>query len=225
MQKFYKTLFLMFIMVCLFIVNINLSNKVNGEEYRNYTIYIDPGHGGIDNGAVSNGAIEKELNLKVSMYLKSYFEQVGINVLMTRETDIDYYGDIRGSKKRSDLQTRIDMINKSNADLFLSIHMNNISSSKWSGSQIFYYPDNVNSEKLAKSVMKNLKDMLKNTTREAKTVKTLFILKNVEKPGVLVEAGFLSNPQESSLLKDSSYQEKLAYAIFIGVLEYLDSKQ
>ncbi len=211
-------------MICLFIMNIDLEKKVQGREYRNYTIYIDPGHGGIDSGATGNNAIEKEINLQVAKYLKSYFEEIGINVLMTRESDIDYYGDVRGSKKRSDLQTRIDMINQSDADLYISIHMNNISSSKWSGSQVFYYPENEQSKKLAKSVMGNLKDILKNTTRDAKEAKSLYLLKHVEKPGVLVEAGFLSNPTEAELLKNPEYQQKLAYAIYIGILEYIDAE-
>jgi len=222
MQKVNKLIFLILSIVFLLMINLQVTKKVSGQPYKNYTIYIDPGHGGIDGGANVGDVKEKDLNLKVALYLRSYLEELGINVLMTRISDIDYYGNVQGSKKRSDLLTRIEMINNSQADLYVSIHMNKMANPRWSGAQVFYYPGNDNNSILANHVQQNLKELL-DSKREAKSIKSLFLFKNVNKPGILIEAGFLSNPTERSLLQKSYYQEKIAHAIYLGILQYLDS--
>jgi len=193
------------------------------KQYNQYIIYIDPGHGGYDGGASSsNDDYEKDLNLSVALHLRNYLEQVGINVLLTRDSDIDFVTPGKGTKKRRDLDKRIEMINQSDADLFISIHMNALRNPRWNGAQTFYCTKYAENKLLAESIQKGLKEILQNTDRKAKPYKTLYLLKMVDKPGALIEAGFLSNPNEANLLGQIAYQDKVAYAIYIGIISYLN---
>jgi N-acetylmuramoyl-L-alanine amidase len=205
-------------------LNVDATKKVTNEKYHQYTVAIDAGHGGFDGGAVGpNQLQEKDINLAVALYLRQHLESVGINVVLLRDSDIDFTGGVSKYKNRTDISKRVHLINDSNADLYVSIHMNAIPDSRWSGAQTFYYPNNVNNKILAEKVQQNFKDALNNTTRKAKSVKTLMLLRHVEVTGILVEGGFLSNPTEAHLLSQSSYQDKLAYSIFLGILDYLET--
>lgn len=223
MLKTYNIIIFLILIIFLLTLNINLTKKVNGQRFHNYTIFIDPGHGGYDGGATCNGIKEKDLNLQVALILRNYLEGLGIRVLMTRASDIDYASNSRGSKKRTDLLHRIDMINNSDADLFISIHMNKMVNTSYYGAQTFYYPKNADNKLLAESIQANLKETL-NTKREAKSINSLFLFRKVNKPGVLVEAGFISNFEEAKLLKQPTYQDKVAYTIYIGIIQYLTAK-
>lgn len=186
-------------------------------------IAIDAGHGGPDGGAVSHeGVIEKHINLAVSLYLRDYLQQAGALVVMTREEDIDLAdSETKGRRKKEDLQRRVEMVQQNNTDLLISIHMNSIPSSRWSGAQTFYYPKQHEGNKaLATFIQDELKSNLGNTNRQAKSIDTIYLLKSVEIPTVLVEVGFLSNPQEARLLADENYQKKVAAAIYRGILRY-----
>ncbi|XMB67946.1 N-acetylmuramoyl-L-alanine amidase [Mycoplasmatota bacterium zrk1] len=199
--------------ICILIIHLFIVRTHEKE----MAIYIDPGHGGYDGGAVgSDGTNEALIALEVSKLLMNYFEEVGIKVYMTRDGDYDLSN--QGSnKKREDIHKRVKIINESDAELFLSIHLNAIGSSKWSGAQTFYYGDNL---ELAKSIQNSLKNNL-GTHRKAKYINNIYLLEHSNKPGVLIEIGFLSNYNELELLKTEKYQDQVAYAIYFGVIDYL----
>ncbi|ERJ13377.1 N-acetylmuramoyl-L-alanine amidase [Haloplasma contractile] len=213
---------LILLLSILFLLDLN-KDAAAEQRYNNYVVYLDAGHGGYDGGASTrDGAQEKDLNLAISLYLRNYLESVGIKVLMIRDTDISLTDGSERTKKRSDMMNRIKLIRESDADLFISIHMNAFPSGRWYGSQTFYNSQDPNNKLIAEAIQKNLKDTLKNTYRNAKPSNNLFILKYSEKVGALVEAGFLSNSREGRLLQKPIYQQKVAYAIFLGIIEYFD---
>ncbi|AIQ20711.1 N-acetylmuramoyl-L-alanine amidase [Paenibacillus sp. FSL H7-0357] len=192
-------------------------------------IAIDAGHGGPDGGAVSReGLIEKDINLSVSLYLRDYLQQAGAIVVMTREGDYDLAQEgTKGYSKRKteDLKQRVRTIEEKGADLFISVHMNSVPSGRWSGAQTFYYPNNEGNKALAGFVQDELRATLENTDRVAKTVNTVYLLKALKMPAVLVEVGFLSHPQESALLGDDVYQRKVATSIYRGIMRYASEQQ
>ncbi|NBI30385.1 N-acetylmuramoyl-L-alanine amidase CwlD [Chengkuizengella marina] len=189
-------------------------------------IAIDPGHGGFDGGAVSkDGSLhEKTVNLNISLYLRDYLQEAGAFVIMTREEDVDLTGNATKNKKRIDFNNRLKVINESDADLLLSIHLNSIPSSRWYGAQTFYHSKSEESERLAKLIQDEFKNNL-NTTREALTEDVLIMLKNTNVTSALVEAGFLSNPGELELLKSKEYQLKVAESIYHALLRYFDGDE
>lgn len=199
--------------------NLPLSGKV---------ILIDPGHGGPDGGAGDEGALEKDIALKISLKMKDFLEGQGALVLMTREEDKDLANkSTRGYSKRKteDLKKRLEFINKSEADFFISVHLNSIPSPRWSGAQTFYAPHHKENARAAKFIQDEFKKNLQNTTREAKPINNVYIIKHAKRPGVLVEVGFLSNPAEKANLKKDSYQDKLAESIYLGVLRYFTDEK
>lgn len=219
MKRSTLLIMMMFMLFFVFGVKVNARTKAFNE----YVILIDPGHGGYDGGAKGqNGSIEKDINLKISLYLANYLKQAGFEILMTRTEDKDFVSQGQGSKKKRDLDYRIKMINESNCDFFVSIHVNSLSDSRWYGAQTFYYDRYEESESLAKSIQESLISVLKNTKREAKIIRNLYLFKMVEKPGVLIEAGFLSNLHEESLLLQDKYQDLVAFAIYLGILKNLE---
>lgn len=191
-------------------------------------IVLDPGHGGPDGGAVGGDVLEKEIALKVAAKLRDYLQQQGALVLMTREMDSDLADkDTRGYSRRKveDLRRRVALINESEADLFISIHLNAIPSPRWRGAQTFYYGSLIENERIAKFIQAELRSNLENTNRVAKMIDTVYLLKYVKKPGALVEVGFLSNPQERELLASDHYQTKLAASIYKGILRYFSNEK
>ncbi|WP_409252557.1 N-acetylmuramoyl-L-alanine amidase CwlD [Bacillus sp. SCS-153A] len=198
--------------------NLPLSGKI---------IYIDPGHGGPDGGAGDNEVLEKDIALNVSQMLRDYFQEQGALVLMTRDDDRDLAPEgMKGYSRRKteDLKKRLEMINSSEADLYLSIHLNAIPSSRWSGAQTFYNPKYKENKEVAKSIQAELIRNLENTKREAKGIQNVYLVKHSNKPGALVEIGFLSNPGEKANLMTEKYQQKVAASIYEGVLKYYDEK-
>lgn len=199
--------------------NLPLSGKI---------ILLDAGHGGPDGGAGTGQTLEKDIALKITLKVRDYLQQQGALVLMTRDTDTDLADSgTRGYSRRKveDLKKRLAMINENDDDLFISIHLNAIPSSKWSGAQTFYSPHYKENAKVAKFIQEELRKNLGNTTRKAKAINQVYILKNAKKPGALVEVGFLSNPAEKELLKKNSYQEKLAASIYKGIIRYFTNEK
>ncbi|WP_199426841.1 N-acetylmuramoyl-L-alanine amidase CwlD [Thermaerobacillus caldiproteolyticus] len=191
-------------------------------------IVLDPGHGGPDGGAVGGEVIEKDIALHVAKKLRDYLQQQGALVLLTREDDSDLADkDTRGYRRRKveDLRKRVKFINESEADLFISIHLNAIPSPRWRGAQTFYYGSLIENERLAKFIQAELRRNLENTDRSAKVINTVYLLKYAKKPGALVEVGFLSNPEERELLASDQYQTKLAASIYNGVLRYFSNEK
>lgn len=186
-------------------------------------IYIDPGHGGLDPGAMYMNIKEAPINLEISKKLEEKLVSLGAIVYMTRYGDYDLSIPNASNHKRSDLNQRIKLINESNCDLFLSIHLNADISESWHGAQVFY--DDVNSENivLAEFLQKEFTSNLK-SKRNIKEISNLYLYKNVKRPGVLVEVGFLSNSNERYLLRQDSYQIKIADTISKALVNYLNSK-
>lgn len=189
------------------------------------TIVIDPGHGGPDGGAVGkDGTAEKEIALAVSKKLQSYLQQAGALVYLTREMDADLANEeTKGLSKRKseDIRNRLNFIHEKKTDFFVTIHLNAIPSSRWRGAQTFYYPKEDESRHLATMIQSEIIDNLENTTRSPLAINTLYLLKNAEVPGALVEIGFLSNEQEREELKQESYQREMAASIYEGMLRYV----
>ncbi len=190
------------------------------------TIVIDPGHGGLDSGAVSeNGVEEKNINLAVSLFLRDIAKENGINVIMTRTEDISLHT-TESSKirvqKRSDLEVRKKLLNETGAAAFISVHTNKFEQSKYKGSQVFY-ANNDKSRLLGELIQKSLiEGMADGNTRAAKTVPAgAYIYKGTKESAVIVECGFLSNPEEEALLQQEEYQKRIAACIWDGIKKYL----
>ena len=189
------------------------------------TIVIDAGHGVPDEGAQSsNGTTEAETNLKIALKLQNLLEQSGCTVILTRSDENAIY-DIDSKtlkqKKISDIKNRVKIGNESSADIFVSIHLNKIPQSQYDGWQTFYKEGSEDGARLAKTIQENLnKTIQKENNRIAKTIDKVYIIKYVEIPTTIVECGFLSNPNEEKLLLEDEYQNKLAWGIYNGIIDY-----
>lgn len=187
-------------------------------------IIVDPGHGGIDGGAVSKlGLLEKDVSLNISLTLRDYLQESGALVIMSREEDRDLAeSSISGVRNRkvADLKKRVQLVNETGGDLFVSLHLNAIPSPRWSGAQTFYNRAIDENEKVAKFIQEEIRTNLKNTNRFAKPIANVYLLKYAKIPGALVEVGFLSNPTEAELLNTTAYQQKIAASIYQGILRY-----
>lgn len=188
------------------------------------TIVIDPGHGGPDGGAVGkDNTEEKGISLTVAKKLQSYLQQSGALVYLTREEDKDLAADDTtglSRRKAEDIRNRMEFIHDKNADFFITVHLNALPSTKWSGAQTFYYPKFDESRHLAKMVQAEIIRNLENTTRSPLAINGMYLLKHAEIPGALVEIGFLSNETERELLKQEDYQQKMAASIYEGILRF-----
>lgn len=181
------------------------------------------------NGAQSsNGTTEAETNLKITLKLQNLLEQSGCNVILTRSNEQAIYDLDKTTlkqKKISDIHNRVKIGNESSADIFVSIHLNKIPQSQYWGWQCFYNSINQQSMKLAKSIQSNLNESIqKENKRVAMKLDTVYIMKHVEIPISIVECGFLSNPEEEKDLLEDSYQDRLAWGIYNGILDYFYEK-
>lgn len=165
------------------------------------------------------GIPEADINLKITLKVKKLLEDNGIEVVLTREDENGIYDeDITNLKnqKLSDIKNRVKIGNNSNADIFVSIHLNKINESKYCGWQTFFKNGNEKSKKLAKSIQNGLNETIeRDNKRESLKIENIYIVEHVNIPISIVECGFLSNPEEEILLQDDSYQDKLANGIFL----------
>ncbi len=182
-------------------------------------IYIDAGHGGVDPGAMYKDVMEKDINLSISKTLEDKLAKMGAIVYLTRYGDYDLAVNNTINRKRSDLSRRGNIINRSMCDLFVSIHLNAESTGVWRGAQVFYDDKNDKNEVFAKILQNNLNKILK-SNRDYKLTNDMYLQKRVERPGVLIEVGFLSNANDRYLLKQKSYQDKVATVIMNSMIEY-----
>ncbi len=187
------------------------------------TVVIDPGHGGRDPGKVGvNGALEKDINLAIALKLKNLLEQNDVRVIMTRTEDTGLYSENDSNKKKSDLDKRIDIINSSGALFAVSIHQNSFSQSGVKGAQVFYHSQSEQGRKLAEILQKQLIETIDDgNRRKAKSNTSYYLLKHTTCPLVIVECGYLSNHREAELLLDEEYQEKMAWAIHLGIMQWI----
>jgi N-acetylmuramoyl-L-alanine amidase len=170
-------------------------------------------------GAIYKNIHEETINLELSMKLANTLQKEGATVLLTRYGDYDLSANYAQNRKRSDLYQRTRLINNSNCDLYLSIHLNADTSSVWSGAQVFY--DDINDEnvKIAKIMQDELKRYL-GARRKISELSNMYIYRRVERPGILIEVGFLTNPNDRYILRQNYYQEKVANTITIAVKKY-----
>lgn len=182
-------------------------------------IYLDPGHGGVDSGAQYKDIYEKDINLSISLKLEKELTSLGAIVYLTRNGDYDLSVPNTIHRKRSDLSRRSNIINDSNCDLFLSIHLNSEISGTWRGPQVFYDDNNESNKKIAELYQNELNKTLKGT-RKIKQAEDLYLQKRIKRPGVLIEVGFLSNANDRYLLKKEEYQNKVALILKDATVKY-----
>lgn len=188
-------------------------------------IVIDAGHGGADPGKVGvNGELEKDINLKIALLLQQFLQAEGIETVMTRETDEGLYDENASNKKVQDMKRRLEIIEASNPVLVVSIHQNSYHEEPIKGAQVFYYSTGAESRQLAETIQLRLKKTDPENKREAKGNDSYFLLKKTTKPIVIVECGFLSNREEAEKLSSPLYQEKMAWNIYMGIMQYLNAR-
>lgn len=202
------------------------SSTTNAKSKFNYTIVIDAGHGGRDAGCIgtTTEAKESDLTLSISKKLQKYLYDFGFNVVMTRENFNGLYSENVPNFKKDDLAKREKIIANSKANMLVSIHLNAFTDESQYGAQAFYEPTNTQSVTLSNSIQTQLLNNLPNARKESNKG-DYYILKNKSIPCSLVECGFLSNPNEEKLLITDAYQQKVAYAIFCGIIDYLTTNQ
>lgn len=199
-----------------------LSKQVVALHRNKTTIVIDVGHGGSDPGKVGiQGIKEKDVNLAIARYLKDYLIAEDYTVYMTRETDQGLHDESVSNKKKSDLSNRIQFVQKKNASCMISIHQNSYPDTIQHGAQTFYYEGREEDKNFAQYVQDSLLAFDPSNTRQIKSSTSYYILKNAQVPSILIECGFLSNPEETANLTDPNYQKQIAYAIAIGTCRYL----
>ena len=217
MKKIYS-LFFIIVFICT-ISFVNASNNKSDMKLLGKVIYLDAGHGGPDPGTIYKNIYEKDINLSIVKKLQTILEEEGAIVYLTRYGDYDLSKNYSGSRKKSDLNNRARIINESNADIYISIHLNSISSSSWSGAQVFYDDVNDKNYDLALLMQKQLKSDLK-TNREVKEISTMLMNRKIIVPGILIEVGFLSNPNDRYKLQNAEYQYKIAESIKKGIITF-----
>ena len=193
------------------------------------TVIIDAGHGGEDGGASSAaGLIEKNVNLEIAQMLRDMLSASGVNVVMTREDDRLLYDrnvDFKGRKKKLDLAARLKIAEETPDSIFVSIHMNSYTNPKYSGLQVWYSQNNPESYTLAHGIQSAVQSRLqpenKRTIKAATS--SIFLLDNAKSPAVLVECGFLSNPEEATRFEDDSYKQLIAFTIFSSLMDFIEA--
>ena len=201
-----------------------------GEMVSPITVVIDAGHGGEDGGTQSaDGVYEKTLNLEIAQMLNTMLRANGIMTVMTRTEDVLLYdrnADFKGHKKMLDLAERRRITEDTENAVFISIHMNSYPESRYSGLQVFYSPNDPLSETLAIEIRQNTRQYIQpNNNREIKAAtSSIYLLDRLQCPAVLVECGFLSNPEESILLTKHDYQQQVAFVLFCSVMSYISEQ-
>lgn len=190
------------------------------------TVIIDAGHGGEDSGAIGGGNVyEKDLNLEIAFKLGEYFKSAGYTVVYTREDDKLLYTEeqnIKGMRKINDLKNRMSIANSYTDALFISIHMNSYGAPNCSGLQVYYGVESDDSRNMADAVQSEVVKRLQPTNRrKIKSGEGIYLLENSTNPAILIECGFLSNPEECKKLSEKEYQKELSFAILCGIIEYM----
>lgn len=188
-----------------------------------FTVVLDAGHGGEDPGKVSaSGVKEKDINLAITLKCKSVLEQNGIRVILTRDTDCSLEDSSASNKKASDLKNRKLLITENNPDCAVSIHQNSFPDSAQHGAQVFYHPSSQEGKQLASLIREQTVYLTsEENTRKIKANSDYYLLRDNPIPTVIAEVCFLSNPSEAEMITDQAMQEKAAFAIAMGIMQYL----
>ena len=205
---------------CISLLSINVYKNTSAPRTK-YTVVIDAGHGGIDGGSVgkTTNVTEASLNLEYAICLKEMLSDYGFKVVMTRNDENGLYDPLASNKKKDDMKKRKKIVENSNADFVISIHMNSYDSTS-KGAQVFYGENDESSQALAGNIQKYFLKYLKDARKEIK-VGDYYILNAIKSPSVLVECGYLSNPTEEKLLQTEEYKKEVCYSILLGIIEYL----
>lgn len=216
------------LLVCFYVLSGQAAEVAvrRGEEKTKVQIVLDPGHGGEDPGMVGvDGLEEKGINLEIAQKLQDILKKLGYSVEMTRQEDKGLYDAGSPNKKAQDMQRRIAFLKEKAPALTVSIHQNSFSDPGVKGPQVFYYESSEKGKKLAEKIQEALNQLLKpERPRNVKGNTSYYLLKKSPCPLVIVECGFLTNPQEAELLQQEAYQEKTAEAIAEGIRQYLIEK-
>ncbi len=216
----YKTLILALFLISTFcLAKVNASKK----EYSllGKIIYIDPGHGGPDSGAISKNFYEKDMNLLLSKKLGHTLSQKGATVYYTRDGDYDL-AKSKKNRKRNDLYARVKLINQSKANLYISMHLNASPSTKWNGIQLFYSTVQDENKKIAETVTNTMKKNMKNV-KDPKKENGYYMYSKLKVPGILIEAGFITNQNDNYKIRKEEYQNILINNITQGIENYFNS--
>ena len=194
-----------------------------------HTFTFDAGHGIPDEGAQNeNGLTEAGINLKIALKVQKLLEVSNCTVILTRSDENGIY-DIDSKTLRemkvSDMKNRVKIGNSSDSDIFVSIHLNKIPQNQYYGWQTFYKKNSEEGKKLSNYIQENLNQSIQiENKRVPQTISGKYIIENLEIPTVIVECGFLSNPTEANLLTQNDYQDKIAWGIYCGIMDYFDNK-
>lgn len=225
MWKKIELFLLILVIVLLGVLNRKLGNYVASENVvvKEQVVILDAGHGGSDPGKVGIGNIlEKDINLQIAKKVNALLKKKKITVIMTRKED-SMLNEEDVTSKAADMKARVQMINEKLPDLAVSIHQNSYVEPSVFGAQVFYYTNSSDGERAAKIMQKELFILNKDNTRQAKANDTYYLLKRTQVPTIIVECGFLTNPEEAKKLSDETYQEDVAKAICAGILQYLQT--
>ena len=227
-KEFFALFSVIFLLtLSIFLINSRLEtvmgDTVSGK-ISSFTVVIDAGHGGFDSGKVGvDGTLEKDVNLKIAKKLEKLLTAADVNVIMTRTEDTGLYSESSSNKKREDMDARVERMNKPLPDCIVSIHQNSYPEESIDGAQVFYYTGSDAGKTLAALIQDELiTDVDPSNHRTEKSNSSYYLLKNASAPIVIVECGFLSNWAESKKLVDDAYQQKLAWAIHMGILQFLN---
>lgn len=193
---------------------------------RKHTIVIDAGHGGEDGGATScTGIFESQINLQISLKLNDILNLLGYRTYMIRTSDISVYteGNTIAAKKISDLKQRVKIVNNIDGALLISIHQNTFSDQKYSGAQVFYAPNSASNELATILQSKFVSILNPGSNRKCKPSDGIFLMQQIQCTGILVECGFISNPEEEALLRSAEYQKRIGCVIASVITLYLNS--
>lgn len=213
------------IIICFFLITISLPRvtaSIKTSSLEGKVIVLDAGHGGVDEGARSGIIIEKDLNLILTNKLEQELQSRGATVYQTRKEDKDL-STSKSNRKRTDLYNRAKYINNIAPSMYISLHLNASPSPKWKGLQVFYTVNNKENKVIAETITNYLKENISNV-RDIKKDNMYYMYKYIKYPGILIEAGFISNPNENYLLRQESYQDKLIKLIADSIEKYYESK-
>lgn len=180
-------------------------------------IVIDAGHGGLDPGAIYKNIFEKDITLKISLYLRDYLIKNGATVIMTRDSDNDLSNGVKSHRKKKDFDERIKIINKRYVDMYVSVHLNFLSDSRYSGPQVFF---NKNNKEIADIIQKYINNKLGNNRDIKKIPGDTYMYNKLNNKGILVECGFLSNSEERNKLISDKYQKEFAKILADAIIYY-----
>ena len=195
-------------------------------EKKKYIVCVDPGHGGTDPGKVGiSGQLEKDINLAIAKKLKTYLEASDVTVILTRDKDMGLYSSGDDHKKMADMRKRCQLIEEVKPDLVISIHQNSYHEEAIRGGQVFYYKTSVRGKKLAQILQERFDYVLGDANkRQAKANDNYYLLLHVKEPIIIAECGFLSNREEAEKLETKEYQDRLAWTLHMGIMEYLNQE-